>query len=204
MLAVWSVIYNKYSVFYCKFKISFLAAAKDNESLSSANNGPVPPRLDWFQKLRSVSLIFYAKSRERIVVQVRVLMSDDKDISVHINFGEHIYIAHLLLENEVLWPCNIKVKSETNNVEVIVFKKEEKLWKQFGKLQDDHGKLKSSADYKPSYWTLTLFKILEVSHDTKLFLFKYKDRVLNSIPVGYHVRVRTSIEGKIFYFWLNI
>ena len=48
----------------------------------------------------------------------------------------------------------------------------------------------------PTFHSCTVTSIQEVTHDTNLYCVQFPDGYRMVIPLGYHVQIKTNIEGK--------
>lgn len=86
------------------------------------------------------------------------------------------------LEDDVRWPCNIKVNHF--RTEIRLMKENSKLWSIFGK------KSSTSTHVKEDFCSMEVIVQTKVTHDTKLIGLKYVDKIIHYIHAGHHVRLR--------------
>lgn len=147
------------------------------------------PRMDWYQKLSSLCLIFYTKVQ---FPYVKVCLSGERELKVIIRIGMDVHLWHYNLSEDVEWPCSVTASKE--KVDVQFQKRSEKMWPNIGIPCDDNEKT-SKFQGEPEHDIMYIETVLPVTHNTKLFVLSYEKKIYTLFPLGHHIKLYAEIEG---------
>ncbi|XP_071112428.1 cytochrome b5 reductase 4-like [Haliotis cracherodii] len=158
-------------------------------------SGPQPPRHDWFQNAKSVTIVVYTKWLAMKDEFVTIDLNDRK-LKINIFLETHTYQMHIELEKSIIPDYNVKVHKDNGKVEIIMPKSvTDEQWQTLGTNQSDHGTLVKTAEREVSYRQCTIQSIQEVSPDTKLLCVQLPEGTRMCVPLGYHVHIKHNISG---------
>ncbi|XP_056648109.1 cytochrome b5 reductase 4 isoform X1 [Diorhabda sublineata] len=165
---------------------------EEDSNIVSVPN-PDTPRFDWIQKMDYITLIFYTGSFSNPLVEVHSPQAQ-KELVVCFTYNNAFYRNQLLLNEDVEWPCSIKVTWETGKIELTFKKKIAKIWENCGMLQQnaEHLHHKNASER----FNFVIEEKLQVTHNIFLMRFKRIDGCKIVVPIGKHVRVFVNIDGS--------
>ncbi|XP_066994666.2 cytochrome b5 reductase 4 [Anabrus simplex] len=163
--------------------------------VTAVNSTPSTPGSDWFQKLASLTMVFYTRSKSPGFPHVRVKLKDGKEVSVRIRLGSQMFMACRKLESDVTWPCQIDINKDGSKVEIIFMKTTPQLWRDLGEPCDNDGTLCDAPDVSETYLSMNVVSVESVNYNTKLLVLSFSDQTYSTVPLGHHVFVRSEVEG---------
>ncbi|XP_037042316.1 cytochrome b5 reductase 4 isoform X2 [Bradysia coprophila] len=149
----------------------------------------VIPRFDWIQKTTDLTVIFYTKSMCNPGFSVECM--GECEVVVRIFIDRVMHFCSFQFTHPVVWPCSIKMSSETGKIELCFTKAAPALWTSFGLL--DRRKTTELTNCFVEYDVITR---VQISHDSYAIIIKPKQNILQHFPIGYHISVTAKIDGS--------
>lgn len=177
--------------------LPFMSLDKSSSTKSIEASAPpseIVPRFDWIQKTADLTLVFYTKSLCNPGIIIEAIDDNRKlAISVQIECGVlHIFNFHLL--HEVVWPsAAVAVNHETGKIEIALSKTVPALWSNFGSL--NRRKLSNNPDSCDFIYKIA--QRIRITHDSYALVLRAANRrVIQQLPIGYHVGVSAKLPGE--------
>lgn len=148
------------------------------------------PRFDWIQKLDYITSIFYTGPFSNPFIEIYP-PNHEKEIIVSITSGRKIYRNELVFNEDIQWPCSVKMIWETGKLELVFKKTASKVWENYGKLTQ------SSIDAPSNTVKLdfSLKRKQQVNHNIYLLGLERRDECKMVVPIGRHVRLFVNVDG---------
>lgn len=162
--------------------------------LTPKPNLEIVPRLDWIQKHNQLILYFYTKQFSNPGTLIRNLSADHNHIDIWILVGIYIHKFELKFQECVIWPPkSLKVSTETGKIEIVLEKREEKLWPDLGKrniakILASSIENETSFDFKLSYKN-------KFNKNSYVMQLENENMCLH-FPVGSHVQIQGTLNGS--------
>ncbi|XP_076827956.1 cytochrome b5 reductase 4 isoform X2 [Brachyhypopomus gauderio] len=154
------------------------------------------PQYDWFQTDEAVNIVIYTKHK--------IPNSGCSVVDLHANalrievlLGNRSYLLHWRLAHEIEENITVKTASLVGKVQVCLRKAVSVRWAQVGQPLESHNSFILSKDRELFYRDCTLVSKKEVTHDTRLFCFRLPPGTRMQIPVGRHVYLKASVQGRV-------
>ena len=125
---------------------------------------------------------------------VRLLLSYKTKYRLLVLLYPTLAPAHALLLD-----CRLTAVPAAGKVEVDFPKAEHGVrWTRFGEFLQGHGTLLESRP-ESEYIPCVVSEVTAVTHDVKQFTVSLPEGYHMSVPVGHHVKVKATVEGKLYH-----
>lgn len=153
----------------------------------------IVPRFDWLQNVNDLCIIFYTKARCNPGVTIHFKSaSNNCDIDILILIENNLHVCSMTLAHDVQWPGVLaKVNTDTGKIEVIFKKKHAAIWSSYGQLER-----RKTNDLSMCNFMYDVVKCAPITHDSYELYLKPIERVHQLFPIGYHVNLTATIDGK--------
>lgn len=166
-------------------------------------NIEIVPRFDWIQKTNEISLVFYTKALCNpgvIIHRMHRAPSDSQskfDIIIQIVQTMHVHSIQLT-DHVEFPPITTRINYETGKIECIFRKHVPALWTNFGLMTR-----KKFNDLSTFTYLYNVIKRVQITHDSYALILEPKLSLIQIFPIGYHITITATIEGKIYVktFW---
>ncbi|XP_055372602.1 cytochrome b5 reductase 4 [Condylostylus longicornis] len=151
----------------------------------------IVPRFDWIQNTSDLTLIFYTRpfSNPGLVVSYKTF--SEINIRIFIEFVMHEFSVKF--NNDIKWPCIIKISKETGKIDIICKKTEPQLWTIYGNLKLENT-YKNNYNYSDKY-EFEIENCEQINHDSFGLILKSNEQVSILTPVGHHLSLTALING---------
>ncbi|KAK6187721.1 hypothetical protein SNE40_005681 [Patella caerulea] len=157
--------------------------------------GPVPPKFDWYQTNKCITLVVSTKW-SGMTSDMVIIEKTCKQLLISIFIQDYTFTVHTELEEEVTNDYIVKVQKDSGKTEIFLPKVQmEKHWSSLGKSLDNHCSYKKTSESGFRQYNSKIISVSNVNHDTKLFCLQLPEGCRMCVPVGYHVHVHHHISG---------
>lgn len=149
----------------------------------------VIPRFDWIQKTGELVIVFYTRALCNPGFSVESI--DARKVNVRICIDKSVHLCCFTFAHAVSWPCSFKVANDTGKIELVFRKEEPMLWISFGNLE----RRKINNIEEVTSFVYDSVQREQITHDSFAVILMPKLRVIQHVPVGYHLRITSSGKG---------
>ncbi|KAL0275361.1 UNVERIFIED_CONTAM: hypothetical protein PYX00_003225 [Menopon gallinae] len=149
-------------------------------------------KMCWVQTENKIRFVFLCNTSSPHVV---IKMLPGYHVRILIRIRRKLHVFGFQLEKKVYWPCYVTVNTDSGRLEVEFTKKSEEFWDKYGVDDKDNATIAANVDEIETYHTARIISMEDATHNVRIFIFKFVDKVYMWVPIGHDIRIRTVIEG---------
>lgn len=174
-------------------RIVLRSASAERNDVTKSTPAEIVPRFDWLQNINDLCIIFYTKALCNSGVTVHFTSAiNDCDIEILILIENQLHVYSIKLAGDVQWPRVVtKVNTDTGKIEVIFKKTVPAIWNGYGQMER-----RKTNDMSAGNFRYAIVDSQSITHDSYALHLKPIERVQQLFPIGYHVSVTATINGK--------